>query len=87
MAKKYPMTYEEYEKKVMELLFEGMTPVEKSETEAELKDLLNFDSEFIKNLYKSDCYDYDHCDDGAPEAYFEDFLLQSRAVRTILMSL
>ena len=29
MAKEYPMTFDEYEKRVMELLFEGMNPLEK----------------------------------------------------------
>ena len=29
MVKKYPMTYKEFEKKVIELLFDGMNPVEK----------------------------------------------------------
>ncbi|MBQ6099279.1 MAG: hypothetical protein IJL02_05385 [Methanobrevibacter sp.] len=86
MAKKYPMTYDEFERRVMELLFEGMDSLEKKETEDELKELLEFDSDFIKNLYSSTCGAYDR-DDEYPEAYFEDFLLKSRVVSTILMSL
>ena len=86
MAKKYPMTYEEYEKRVCELLFEGMDPVEKKETEKELKDLLEGEPDMFKHLYSSTCGAYDR-DKEYPEAYFEDFLLQSRAVSTILMSL
>lgn len=82
MAKEYPMTFEEYEKRVIELLFDGMNPVEKKETENELKDLLEFDSEFIKNLYGGDCYYYDQGQDA-----FCDELLLSRPVQTILMSL
>ena len=40
----------------------------------------------FKHLYGDACGCYD-CDDEHPEAYFEDFLLKSRAVSTILMSL
>ena len=86
MAKEYPMTFDEYEKRVMELLFEGMNPLEKKETEKELKDLLEEEPDMFKHLYSSTCGAYDR-DKEYPEAYFEDFLLKSRAVSTILMSL
>ena len=86
MAKKYPMTYEEYEKRVCELLFEGMSPEEKKATEMELKELLDEEPDMLRHLYGDACGCYDH-DDESPEAYFEDFLLQSRAVSTILMLL
>ena len=86
MAKKYPMTYEEFKEKVMELLFEGMNPVEKKETEEQLTELLEFDPDFIKNLYSSTCGAYDR-DEENPDTYFEDALLLSRPVQTILLSL
>lgn len=82
MVKEYPMTFGEYEKRVMELLFKGMNPLEKKETEEQLKDLLEFDPEFIKNLYGGDCYYYDQGQDS-----FCEELLLSRSVQTILMSL
>ena len=82
MAKKYPMNYEEFKRRVMELLFKGMSPLEKKETEEELKDLLEFDSDFIKNLYSSTCWYYDQGQNA-----FSDGLLLSRPVQTILMSL
>ena len=59
MVKKYPMTYEEFKEKVMELLFEGMDPVEKKETEKELKDLLEGEPDMFKHLYSSTCGAYD----------------------------
>ena len=66
----------------MELLFEGMNLLEKKETENELKDLLEFDSEFIKNLYGGYCYYHNQ----GQEAFCDELLL-SRPVQTILMSL
>lgn len=86
MVKKYPMTYEEFEKKVMELLFDGMNPVEIKETEKELKDLLDEEPDMFKDLYSSTCGAYDR-DKEYPEAYFEDALLLARPVQTILLSL
>ena len=86
MAKKYPMSYEEYKTRVIELLFEGMSSEEKKETEGELKELLDEEPNMFKHLYGDACGCYDR-DDEHPEAYFEDFLLKSRAVSTILMSL
>lgn len=66
----------------MELLFEGMNLLEKKETENELKDLLESDPEFIKNLYDGDCYYHNQ----GQEAFCDELLL-SRPVQTILMSL
>ena len=86
MAKKYPMSYEEFERRVMELLFEGMSSLEKKETEEELKELIDEEPDMFRHLYSSTCGAYDR-DKEYPEAYFEDFLLKSRAVSTILMSL
>ena len=82
MAKEYPMTFDEYEKRVMELLFEGMNPLEKKETENELKDLLEEEPDMFKHLYGGDCYYYDQGQNA-----FSDGLLLSRPVQTILLSL
>ena len=86
MAKKYPMSYEEFERRVMELLFEGMSSLEKKETEEELKELIDEEPDMFRHLYSSTCGAYDR-DNEYPEAYFEDALLLSRPVQTILMSL
>ena len=53
----------------------------KKETENELKDLLESDPEFIKNLYDGDCYYHNQ----GQEAFCDELLL-SRPVQTILMS-
>jgi len=56
---KYPLTYEEYEKKVIELLLRDTTPNEKKQILSDLEDLLEWDPNFIKHLYDEDCAYYD----------------------------
>ena len=59
--KKYPMTYKEYEKRVIELFLETGNYATKEEKLEFLKEeLLKNDPDFIKNLYKDDCFYYDH---------------------------
>lgn len=59
--KKYPMTYKEYEKRVIELFLETGNYVTKEEKLEFLnEELLKNDPDFIKNLYKDDCFYYDH---------------------------
>ena len=76
------MTYEEFEKTVLNMIFYNMDPEEKLETERDLKDLLDFDPRFIKNEYRSTCAYYNKGQDA-----FNSVLLHSRAVQNILMSL
>ena len=85
--KKYPMTYEEYEKRVIELFLE-LYPKEKQEIAKEIVDnALNEEPNLIKSLYGDTCFRYDH-----PEIYsetckkgFEDYKLKSVPVRNLDM--
>ena len=85
MAKKYPMTYEEYEKRVIEL-FLDLYPKDKQEIAMErINKLLEAEHEFIEALYGDTCFRYDH-----PEIYsetcktaFEDYKLNSIPVHTL----
>ena len=86
MAKDYPMTYEEFEKRVIELFLRDSTPEEKKQLMVDLDDLLEFDPEFIKNLYKSTCGYYDSHDWNWDKVFNEPLLL-SGPVNTIEMSL
>ena len=64
--KKYPMTYEEYEKRVIELFLEPgtYTATKKEKLEFIYDELLKKDPDFIRNQYNSDCKSYDN-----PEKY------------------
>ena len=87
MSGKYPMTYEEYEKRVIEL-FCDLYPEDKQEIAMErINKLLEAEPGFIKGLYGDTCFRYDH-----PEIYsetckkaFEDYLLNSIPVRNLDM--
>ena len=74
--KKYPMTYKEYEKRVIELFLEtGNYATKEEKLEFLNEELLKNDPEFIKNLYKSDCYKYDYHEKQGimePEYIFSD---------------
>ncbi len=83
----YPMTYKEYEKRVVELLledYEGESlEIIKSRLEVELSE----DPNFIHMLYGHDCFCYDH-----PEIYgetckrtFEDSFLRQTPVANLRM--
>lgn len=88
--KKYPMTYEEYEKRVIELLLKNVVPKEKKQLIEDLNDLLDFDPDFIRNLYGSDCYYYDHPEGFGivnPENIFSDEVLLAIPVYNIELSL
>ena len=81
----YPITYEEYEKRVIEL-FLDLYPKDKQDVAMErINDLLKEEPGFIEALYEDTCFRYDH-----PEIYsetckkvFEDYLLNSIPVRTL----
>ena len=60
MTKKYPMTYEEYQKRVIEL-FLDLYPKDKQKVGMErLNSLLEDDPQFIEGLYAETCFRYDH---------------------------
>ena len=66
MSKKYPMTYEEYEKRVIEL-FLDLYSKDKQEIAKEIIDTaLKEEPNLIKGLYGDTCFRYDH-----PEIYSE----------------
>lgn len=87
MSNKYPMTYEEYEKRVIEL-FLDLYPKDKQEIAKEIIDTaLKEEPNLIKGLYGDTCFRYDH-----PEIYsetckkvFEDYQLNSIPVRNLDM--
>ena len=89
MVKQYPMTYEEYEKRVIEL-FLDLYPKDKEDVAMErLNGLLEEDSQYIEGLYRHTCFIYDN-----PKIFgdtcknvFEDYLLNSIPVNTLNMLL
>ena len=86
---KYPLTYEEYEKKLIDL-FVSAYPQDKQETIIDrLNDALKDDPNLIKGLYGDSCFRYNN-----PKLYgdnckkvFEDYYLQSTTVNTLHMLL
>ena len=81
----YPMTYKEYEKRVVELFlecYEGETlELMRQRVEEELKE----DPNYIHGFYGHDCFTYDH-----PEIYgenckktFEDYHLRQTPVANL----
>lgn len=85
MTKEYPMTYEEYEKRVIELFIE-LYPKDKQEEGIErLNGLLEAEPEFIEGLYEGTCFRYDN-----PQIYsdtckqvFDDYLLEAIPVHNL----
>ncbi|MBE6490949.1 MAG: hypothetical protein E7Z83_08855 [Methanobrevibacter sp.] len=87
MTKKYPLTYEEYHKKIIELFLKNKT--DKEDAMNRLNNLLNAEPDFMEGLYAETCFRYDH-----PEIYsetckkvFGDYLLESIPVNTLNMLL
>lgn len=89
MENEYPMTFEEYEKRVSEL-FLDLYPKDKRDVGMErLRSLLKAEPGIMKELYADTCFCYDH-----PEIYsetckkvFGDYLLKSSPVNTLNMLL
>lgn len=84
---KYPMTYEEYNKKIIELFLKNKS--DKEDAMNRLNTLLKKEPKFIEGLYAETCFRYDH-----PEIYsetckkvFGDYLLNSIPVNTLNMLL
>lgn len=83
------MTYEEYEKRVIELFLE-LYPKDKQEIGIErLNQLLEEDSQYIRGLYEHTCFIYDNPKifSETCEKVFEDYLLQAIPVNTLNMLL
>ena len=89
MSKKYPLTYEEYEKRITEL-FLSAYPTDKQEIMVDRLDkLLSDDPKFIDGLYGETCFRYDRQDlyGKNSKKVFEDELLESIPVNTLHMIL
>lgn len=84
MIKKYPMTYEEFKKRVCELF------MERADSKQELEDIKKFLKEeegMIKGEYANACYDYNHQEERGPAAknVFTDESLLHQPVRILDM--
>lgn len=79
---KYPMTYQEYEDKVIKLFLKNNPSNKKGRLEF-LDKLLEEDPDFIYARYADDCYSYDHTNLDPPERVFWDYLLMSRPVHVL----
>ena len=89
ISKKYPMTYEEYEKRVIELFLERFDEKDREKALERVKELLEADPNFISGLYGSTCFRYDRPDiygENCKRA-FEDNRLNSIPVNTLDMFL
>ena len=81
----YPMTYNEYEKRVVELFLENYEGEALELMRQRVADVLSEEPNFIQSLYGYDCFDYDH-----PEIYgenckktFEDYHLRQTPVANL----
>ena len=89
ISKKYPMTYEEYEKRVIELFLERFDEKDREKALKRVKELLEADPDFIRGSYGQSCFLYDRPDifgENCKRA-FEDNRLNSIPVNTLDMFL
>ena len=85
----YPLTYKEYEKKVINLFLQAY-PEELQETMVNrLNDALKEDPDLLDGLYGESCFRYDHENlyGETVKKIFEDTLLESIPVNTLHMLL
>ncbi len=85
MSQEYPMTYKEYEKRVIDLYIE-LYPKDKQEEGMErLNGLLNSDPEFIEGLYEDTCFRYDNHElyGDTCKQVFDDYLLRAIPVHNL----
>ena len=86
---KYPMTYEEYKKRVIELFLERFDEKDHEKALERVNELLESDPNFISELYGDTCFLYDRPDiygENCKRA-FEDNRLNSIPVNTLDMFL
>ena len=89
MTKEYPMTYKEFEKKVIELYLDGISEDHKEMIKERIDNLLENDPTFLSGLYGDTCFRYDRPDiygENCKRA-FDDYLLNSIPVNTLDMFL
>ena len=85
----YPMSYEEYEKKVIEKFLEHFEDEELDAVKAKLDKFLESEKEFIKGLYGADCFTYDNSKlygDNCKKV-FEDYHIETTPVAQLRMLL
>ncbi len=78
--KKYPLSYEEYEDKIVELFLEEYSDEQLEEMTKRIDDLLGEENNFIQQLYGYDCFTYDSphiYGDTCKKAFEDDFLKQT----------
>ena len=75
---RYPMTYDEFEKRIIELFLEEYDDEDLEEMKNRLDEELSNETSYIDSFYGTACFTYDH-----PELYgdtckkeFEDFYLK-----------
>ena len=83
----YPMAYEEYEKRVIELFLESYEGKELELMRDKVEGILSEKPNFIEQCYGYSCFDYDH-----PEIYgdncrktFDDYHLRQTPVAQLRM--
>lgn len=77
---KYPLTYEQYEKKVISLFLEDYSDEKLGEMTQRIDDLLGEENNFIEQLYGYDCFTYDSphiYGETCKKAFDDDFLRQT----------
>ena len=85
MTEKYPLTYKEYEEKIINLFLKTY-PEELQETMVNrLDQLLKDEPDYLEGLYAESCFRYDHPDlyGETCKKIFEDYLLESIPVNNL----
>ena len=87
MSKKYPMTYEEYEKRVIELFLQDYEGDVLELMKQRVDDILSEEPNFIQSLYGQDCFTYDspHIYGETCKKTFEDNFLRQTPVAQLRM--
>ena len=83
----YPMTYKEYEKRVVELFLEDYDDEVLEEMKRRVDDLLSEEPNFIQMLYGHDCFTYEspHIYGETCKKTFEDSFLRQTPVTQLRM--
>lgn len=83
----YPMTYKEYEKRVVELFLEDYDDDVLEEMKRRVDDLLSEEPNFIQMLYGYDCFTYEspHIFGETCKKTFEDSFLRQTPVAQLRM--
>ena len=82
---RYPMTYEEYEKRVVELLLEDYEGESLELMNAKIEEELSDRQSILEQEYGADCFRYDHPEIFGEETKkrFEDNYLKQTPVSTL----